>query len=79
MFVLEGMCLKVIEFKFGFYYIVIEVNVFIVLCVFDWGKGEVCFDKFFYFIGNKEVDFEYFYDFFDGVVGFVVKDSFMCL
>lgn len=72
----EGTRSKVTELKSGFYYIAIEANVPIVLCAFNWGKGEVRFDKPFYPTGNKEADFEYFYDFFDGAVGFVAKDSF---
>ena len=72
----EGTRSKVDELKSGFYYIAVEAKVPIVLCAFDWGKGEVRFAKPFMPTGDKDADFEVFYDFFDGAVGYNAKKSF---
>ena len=73
----EGTRSRVDTLKSGFYYIAIEAEVPIVLCAFDWGKGEVRFDQPFTPTDDKEADFEYFYDFFDGAVGFKPENSFI--
>jgi 1-acyl-sn-glycerol-3-phosphate acyltransferase len=73
----EGTRSKVEKLKSGFYYIAIEAKVPIVLCVFDWGKGIVRFDKAFEPTGDKAADFKYFYEFYEGAKGFHPKKSFV--
>ncbi|MEL7425595.1 MAG: 1-acyl-sn-glycerol-3-phosphate acyltransferase [Bacteroidota bacterium] len=72
----EGTRSKVDELKSGFYYIAKEAGVPVVCCAFDWGKGEVRFDKPYMPTDDKEADFEYFYDFFEGSVGYQPKNNF---
>ena len=72
----EGKRSKVTEVMSGFYYIAKEAGVPIVLCTFDWGKGEVRFDKPFHPTDDKDADFDYFYDYFEGAVGLIPKNSF---
>lgn len=72
----EGTRSKVDKLKSGFYYIAIEAGVPIILCAFDWGKGEVRFDQPFTPTGDKEADFEYIYKFFEGATGYNPKKSF---
>lgn len=72
----EGTRSKVDKLKSGFYYIAIEAGVPIVLCAFDWGRGIVRFDKPFIPTGDKEADFQYFYEFFADATGFHARKSF---
>ncbi|WP_211213929.1 1-acyl-sn-glycerol-3-phosphate acyltransferase [Lewinella cohaerens] len=73
----EGTRAKVDQLKSGFYYIALRAKVPIVLCVFDWGKGVIRFDKPFMPTGDKEADFKYFYEFYGDAKGFHPKKSFI--
>lgn len=72
----EGTRTKVDKLKSGFYYIAKTAQIPIVLCAFDWENKEVRFDQPYYTTDDKEKDFEYIYDFFDGIKGFTPENSF---
>ncbi|MEM1215121.1 MAG: 1-acyl-sn-glycerol-3-phosphate acyltransferase [Bacteroidota bacterium] len=66
----EGTRSKVDHLKTGFYYIALQAKVPLVYCAFDWGHGEIRFSAPYWPTGDKEQDFEHFYDYFRGTEGY---------
>ncbi|WP_288954533.1 1-acyl-sn-glycerol-3-phosphate acyltransferase [uncultured Polaribacter sp.] len=65
----EGTRKKVEKWKTGFYYIAKGANVPIVMATLDFGNKRVKISEPYYITGDKEKDFEVFYDFFKHVKG----------
>lgn len=72
----EGTRSKVTSLKSGFYFIAKKAGVPIILCAFDWGKGEVRFNKPFYPTDDQKADFDYFYEYFENATGYRPENSF---
>lgn len=65
----EGTRQKVEGWKTGFYYIAKGANVPIVMVTLDFGKKQVKISKPYYVTDNKDKDFDFFYNYFEGVKG----------
>jgi len=72
----EGTRKKVTEWKTGFYYIAKAAGVPIVLVAFDFGKKQVRISEPHFPTGDKELDFNTYKSFFQGVLGKVPENSF---
>ncbi|PKA99554.1 1-acyl-sn-glycerol-3-phosphate acyltransferase [Flavobacteriaceae bacterium MAR_2009_75] len=66
----EGTRKKVAQWKTGFYYIAKMAQVPIVLVAFDYGKKQIKISEPYFPTDNKELDFELYEKFFEGVEGF---------
>lgn len=73
----EGTRSKVHQWKTGFYYIAKKAHVPIVPIAFDWGKKEVKIHLPYYATDSIEKDFEYLESIYRGVIGKVVKNSYI--
>ncbi|MBT8178228.1 MAG: acyltransferase [Eudoraea sp.] len=65
----EGTRKKVAQWRTGFYYIAKSARVPIVMVAFDFGKKEVKISEPVYTTGDKQVDFNGYYKFYEGVQG----------
>lgn len=72
----EGTRKKVSEWKTGFYYIAKAAGVPIVMVAFDFGGKQVKISDPHFPTGDKEVDFNTYKSFFQGVLGKVPENSF---
>lgn len=72
----EGTRKRVDKFKSGFYYIAIKAEVPIILMSMDYKNKTSKISKPYFPTKNKSKDFEYFENFFDGIIGKVEKYSF---
>lgn len=73
----EGTRKQVSQWKTGFYYIAQKAKVPIIAIAFDWGKKEVKMHTPYYITNSIETDLEILEEFFRGVTGKVVKNSFI--
>lgn len=65
----EGTRKKVDTWKTGFYYIAKTANVPIVMMTFDFGKKQIKVSQPYHLTDDKEKDFQYFFEFYKGVIG----------
>ena len=65
----EGTRKKVKEWRTGFYYIAKKANVPIIMFTLDFGKKQNKISEPFYPTDDKEADFKFMRQFYDGVVG----------
>lgn len=72
----EGTRKKVSEWKSGFYYISLKANVPIIPVAFDYENKEVKLFEPFYPTKNKETDFKFLHNLFDGIKGKKPENSF---
>ena len=72
----EGTRKRVDKFKSGFYYIAIKAEVPIILMSMDYKNKTIKISNPYFPTKNKSKDFEYFENFFDGIIGKVEKYSF---
>tara|TARA_R110001583_G_scaffold135989_3_gene287856 strand:+ start:34567 stop:35106 length:540 start_codon:yes stop_codon:yes gene_type:complete len=70
----EGTRKKVDKWKTGFYYIAKGANVPIVMFTFNFKDKEVKISEPYYLTDNMEKDFNFFYKFYEGVVGKVPEN-----
>lgn len=71
----EGTRKKVDSWKTGFYYIAKGANVPIVMFTFNFKDKEIKISEPYYLTDNMEKDFNFFYKFYDGVVGKIPENS----
>jgi len=71
----EGTRKKVTDWKTGFYYIAQGAKVPIVMITFNFKDKEIKISEPYYITDNKEKDFNFFYKFYEGVIGKVPKNS----
>ncbi len=65
----EGTRKKVEQWKTGFYFIAKGANIPIVMATLNYGEKELKISVPYYTTDNQEKDFQFFYSFFDGVLG----------
>ncbi len=65
----EGTRQKTDKWKTGFYYIAKGANIPIVMNTFDFGNKEYIISKPYYLTGNKEKDFNFFYNYYKDIKG----------
>ncbi|MBT8316216.1 MAG: acyltransferase [Lutibacter sp.] len=71
----EGTRKKVDKWKTGFYYIAKGANVPIVMATLNFKKKEVKISEPYYLTNDMEKDFNFFHDYFKGVVGKIPENS----
>ncbi|HMC00418.1 MAG TPA: 1-acyl-sn-glycerol-3-phosphate acyltransferase [Flavobacteriaceae bacterium] len=65
----EGTRKKVTEWRTGFYYIAKKANVPIIMFTLDFAKKQNKISEPFYPTDNKEADFKFMHQFYEGVIG----------
>lgn len=71
----EGTRKKVAEWRTGFYYIAKAAKVPIIMFTLDFGKKENRFSEPFYPTDDKDADFKFMHNFYNGVIGKVPEYS----
>lgn len=71
----EGTRKKVTNWKTGFYYIAKGANIPIVMITFDFKNKQIKIADPYYLTDNMEEDFNFFYKYYEGVIGKVPEHS----